>query len=391
MKILTVDDSKTMRMLVRDALEAAGFAPGDIVETADGLEALQKLHDLNFQVDLILADWNMPRLTGIDLLRRMRQVVPLSRIPVIMVTSQAQMGQVREALFLGARDYVVKPFEAETIAKKVKKILGTPKDAKLDDTSVLINAISTAARKDDKPELFSNLPMEVLRRLYGIASAAPFTPGQSLLASGKRVDALFVILEGEVELRDNPEDPKGEVRRTGECLGEISFFTERPFWGVAIAKTAGRLAMVPKLPLTDLLLSYPQLSQNVTRVVASYTSRRHASVAKQLPGGLAGKLEIVQITELIQILHQSHKTGQLKLGSGSSSGEILFREGEILSASLGVLRGEPAFYSLIGWEAGTFSFAPGDVPAEGDIKRPTMLLLLEGMRLKDETRARTAP
>lgn len=389
MKILIVDDSKTMRLLIRDALQGAGYTPEDMVDAADGLEALQKIHDLAFKVDLVFADWNMPRLTGIDLLRRMRQVVALSRIPVIMVTSQAQTSQVREALFLGARDYIVKPFEPETIGKKAKRILGAPKDAKMDDTSVLINAIATAARKEDRPELFSNLPTEVLRGLYTIASAAPFTAGQSLLTSGKRVDALFVILEGEVELRENPEDPEGEVRRTGECLGEIAFFTERPFWGVAIAKTAGRLAMVPKAPLTDLLLSHPGLSQNVTRVVASYTSRHHASVARQLPGGLTGKLETVQITELVQVLHQARKTGQLKLGSGSSTGEIVFREGEILSASLGVLRGEPAFYSLIGWDGGSFTFAPGEVPAEGEIKRPTMLLLLEGMRLKDETRART--
>lgn len=117
-KILVVDDMVTMRKIVKNILKQLGFANVD--EAENGQEALQKLRSGTF--GFVVSDWNMPVMTGIDMLRAIRADEQLKAIPVLMVTAEAQQSNLIEAVQAGVSNYIVKPFTAETMQEKIGKI-----------------------------------------------------------------------------------------------------------------------------------------------------------------------------------------------------------------------------------------------------------------------------
>lgn len=121
MKILVVDDFSTMRRIVRNLLKELGFA--NVHEAEDGVDALKKLRAESF--DFVVSDWNMPNMTGIELLREIRGDAALKHLPVLMVTAEAKKENIIEAAQAGASGYVVKPFTAITLDEKLKKIFLT--------------------------------------------------------------------------------------------------------------------------------------------------------------------------------------------------------------------------------------------------------------------------
>lgn len=121
MKILVVDDFSTMRRIVRNLLKELGFS--NVYEAEDGVDALRKLRAETF--DFVVSDWNMPNMTGIDLLREIRKDGALKHLPVLMVTAEAKKENIIEAAQAGASGYVVKPFTAITLDEKLKKIFLT--------------------------------------------------------------------------------------------------------------------------------------------------------------------------------------------------------------------------------------------------------------------------
>ncbi|MDE2310763.1 MAG: chemotaxis response regulator CheY [Betaproteobacteria bacterium] len=118
MKFLVVDDFSTMRRIVRNLLKELGFA--NVQEAEDGVDALNRLRGEDF--DFVVSDWNMPNMTGIELLRAIRSDARLKHVPVLIVTSEAKRENIIEAAQAGASGYVVKPFTAATLDKKLKKI-----------------------------------------------------------------------------------------------------------------------------------------------------------------------------------------------------------------------------------------------------------------------------
>lgn len=117
-KFLVVDDFSTMRRIVRNLLKELGFT--NVQEAEDGVDALNKLRSEKF--DFVVSDWNMPNMTGIDLLRNIRGDDVLKHLPVLMVTAEAKKENIIEAAQAGASGYVVKPFTAATLDEKLKKI-----------------------------------------------------------------------------------------------------------------------------------------------------------------------------------------------------------------------------------------------------------------------------
>ena len=120
MKVLIVDDFATMRRIVRNILKQIGFK--NIIEADDGKNALKELK--KEKVDLILCDWNMPEMPGIDLLTTIRSDDELKHIPFVMVTAEAQKDNIVKAVKAGVSNYVVKPFTDETISEKLQKVFG---------------------------------------------------------------------------------------------------------------------------------------------------------------------------------------------------------------------------------------------------------------------------
>ncbi|MCC6471166.1 MAG: response regulator [Alphaproteobacteria bacterium] len=120
MPILIVDDYKTMLRIIRNLLKQLGF--DNVDEATDGSAALQKLRQRDFA--LVISDWNMEPMTGIELLREVRADARLKNLPFIMVTAESKTENVISAKAAGVSNYIVKPFNAATLKMKLSAVLG---------------------------------------------------------------------------------------------------------------------------------------------------------------------------------------------------------------------------------------------------------------------------
>ncbi|MDR3535099.1 MAG: chemotaxis response regulator CheY [Acetobacteraceae bacterium] len=120
MNVLIVDDYKTMLRIIRNLLKQIDFE--NVEEASDGGEALAKLQAGNF--DLVISDWNMEPMTGLQLLQHVRADPKLKSTPFIMVTAESKTENVIAAKQAGVSNYIVKPFNAETLRAKIQKVLG---------------------------------------------------------------------------------------------------------------------------------------------------------------------------------------------------------------------------------------------------------------------------
>ena len=117
MKILLVDDSRTIRNIQKNVLQQLGHT--DIVEAEDGVQALVKYEES--APDLILVDWNMPNMDGITFIRKLRETD--KQVPMIMCTTEAEKSRVLEAIKAGVNNYIVKPFTADSLGKKINQTM----------------------------------------------------------------------------------------------------------------------------------------------------------------------------------------------------------------------------------------------------------------------------
>jgi two-component system chemotaxis response regulator CheY len=115
MKALVVDDSRAMRVILKNQLEGAGFK---VVEAGDGKQALDRLKELG-AMDLALVDWNMPVMTGYELICAVRAQKSFDGMSIMMVTTESESSQVQKALAAGANEYVMKPFTPQMLREKL--------------------------------------------------------------------------------------------------------------------------------------------------------------------------------------------------------------------------------------------------------------------------------
>ncbi|PZP39528.1 MAG: response regulator [Pseudomonas fluorescens] len=120
MRILVVDDAQTMRRIVVNLLRQLGFT--NMTEADDGTTAWERLNTEH--IDLIISDWNMPKMTGIDLLKKVRESEKYRVTPFIMVTAEGKRENVIAAVQAGVSNYIVKPFNAATLKEKMTKVIG---------------------------------------------------------------------------------------------------------------------------------------------------------------------------------------------------------------------------------------------------------------------------
>lgn len=119
LKILIVDDFPTMRRIVKTLLKQLGFT--NFTEAEDGAMALSLLQSHN-DFQMVVSDWNMPNMTGLELLKSVRMDPKLKHLPFLMVTAEAEKENIIEAVKAGVSNYVVKPFTAITLKEKLQKI-----------------------------------------------------------------------------------------------------------------------------------------------------------------------------------------------------------------------------------------------------------------------------
>ncbi len=122
--ILIVDDSSPMRAVIKKVIKASGFDIGEFHEAGSGKEALQVLDDQ--WLDVVLSDYNMPEMNGLEMLQKMKQNEMMKDIPVIMVTTEGSSERVDEFMQTGASAYIKKPFTPEQIRTQLQQLLGVP-------------------------------------------------------------------------------------------------------------------------------------------------------------------------------------------------------------------------------------------------------------------------
>ena len=121
MKLLVVDDSSTMRRIIKNTLARLGYK--DILEGADGVEGWNQM-DSNPDIEMLITDWNMPEMNGLELVKKVRADERFVDIPIIMVTTEGGKGEVITALKAGVNNYIVKPFTPQVLKEKLGAVMG---------------------------------------------------------------------------------------------------------------------------------------------------------------------------------------------------------------------------------------------------------------------------
>ncbi len=119
MRALVIDDSRAIRRIIGEMLRDIGF---EVVEASNGLEALQRLEEFG-KPDIALVDWNMPEMNGLEFIKAVRAKSEYGDLPLMMVTTETEMERMAAAFVAGVNEYVMKPFDRETIMEKLQ-ILG---------------------------------------------------------------------------------------------------------------------------------------------------------------------------------------------------------------------------------------------------------------------------
>ena len=121
MKLLVVDDSSTMRRIIKNTLARLGYK--DILEGADGVEGWNQM-DSNPDIAMLITDWNMPEMNGLELVKKVRADARFVDVPIIMVTTEGGKGEVITALKAGVNNYIVKPFTPQVLKEKLGAVMG---------------------------------------------------------------------------------------------------------------------------------------------------------------------------------------------------------------------------------------------------------------------------
>ncbi len=122
MKILVVDDSSTMRRIIKNTLNRLGYK--DLFEAENGAQAWEVLQQ-NDGINVLVTDWNMPEMNGLELVQKVRAEEKYVDMPIIMVTTEGGKGEVITALKAGVNNYIVKPFTPQVLKEKLEAVLGT--------------------------------------------------------------------------------------------------------------------------------------------------------------------------------------------------------------------------------------------------------------------------
>ncbi|RDU62861.1 chemotaxis response regulator CheY [Helicobacter sp. MIT 14-3879] len=121
MKLLVVDDSSTMRRIIKNTLQRLGY--DDILEAEHGLQAWELIDTIE-GIKVLITDWNMPEMNGLDLVKKVRSDSRFTDIPIIMVTTEGGKAEVITALKAGVNNYIVKPFTPQVLKEKLEVVLG---------------------------------------------------------------------------------------------------------------------------------------------------------------------------------------------------------------------------------------------------------------------------
>jgi CRP-like cAMP-binding protein len=377
MRVLIADDSRVMRKIFRGALEAIEFADQDLVEAADGNEAMRVLNESRPQVDLIIADWDLPGLEGPSFHRQVRG--GKKEIPILFCIGRDCRLPAMQGLPGAA--FLDRPFRDETLQDLVRKLMAEVRAHRLKESSDVLRNVAAAAEVD--LPFMLRLPTRLIEQFLGGSTKAKHPAGTALLSPGEVVECLNVLTSGQVELLDG----KGKVVQTcmdGDCFGELSFMLNQPSSVGARAKTAIEVASLSRTSLGDLVRREPSMADYLSTLMARRWKSKGTTRITRAESDLMGSLESMPFADVVQLLHVTQKTGVLGLREGDLSGGVYFQGGEVVHAWVSALKGEEAFYRMSSWKKARFGFSQVPRKEPHTIEQPTMTLLMEAMRRQDE-------
>lgn len=188
-KVLTVDDSRTIRLLVRKHLQPLGL---EILEAADGREGVEVAR--KELPDLIILDVNMPVMDGKQALEQIRKDPTTSRIPVLMLTAESAKALVVELIQIGISDYIVKPFQENVLIKRVEKLLNLNQSKKESASGGGADGLKTVLILDDNESVL----IAARKFLTGVAEVVATTKPEKALQLAGQVSPTLVLLDAEI-------------------------------------------------------------------------------------------------------------------------------------------------------------------------------------------------
>jgi uncharacterized repeat protein (TIGR04076 family) len=252
-------------------------------------------------------------------------------------------------------------------------------------------AVGTKSLKKAGPFL-SRLPKELAAELVLTCSTRRFEDGQIIVMQGVVNESLFLVAEGHVEvvkISDSQEETVLVTLSEGDCFGEMSVLTGELTSAEVRSRGPAAVLHVHKDVLEGLLMKRPLLSREFSKLLADRLKATNLSLENELSRGVIGKLSMISLLDLIQTLAQSRQTGTLVLNRFGDQARLGFRAGQMVTAILGEVRGEDAFYKSACWPDGDFCFEKTEPPSDESqrVVADNMSLMMEAMRRMDEARS----
>ena len=321
--------------------------------------------------------------------------------------------QTRIEVKLEPKPVFVIPAEGEKLApvapqqvplKEETKILGAPVTPVDDSTRNKVVAVSMTRRLERGAEkatsmlrkqgpFLSRLPKELASELVSECTMRNYADGQIILVQGVVGEHLYLVGEGLVEVARQGKNGEETVLVTlgvGECFGEMSILTGDVTTAEVRARGPATILSIHKEKLEPLMLKRPALSREFSKLLAGRLKATNVSLESELARGVLGKLSMIPLLDLVQTLSQGRRTGTLVLNYMGKTGKLGFRNGNMVTATLGDTLGEEAFYNVACWADGDFCFEAQTEPQDNDpgkVGTDLMGLMMEAMRRIDEAKA----
>ncbi len=248
-----------------------------------------------------------------------------------------------------------------------------------------------AAEQLGKLQLFRGIRPDQLLLIVMLMREVRTAAKDVVIAQGAANPAFYIVADGRYDAMhsDRGEERKVATLTPGDCFGEEAMITGQPSPSAIVSRDKGRLLAIPREQFGPLLGRVPALGASIARILASRLARTSAWMAEQA-GGLVGRVEAMPAAEIIQSLNVNRGSGTLAVSHEGKQIEIDFIDGEVQDARIEDLHGEQAFFMVLAWTKGDFTFTPGRPSPKKTVELDTMGLLFRGLRQLERMRTRKA-
>jgi two-component system chemotaxis response regulator CheY len=387
MKVLLADESRAIRNIYRAALRETRYATAEFAEAENGLEALRWIRSVARQDDLVIADWDLPEINGLSLMEQVRELKSVRGLSVLLCVNHAQSALAQQAVRLGARGFIVRPFSDKDLGEKIEALgTGSGSSRSGEGSDVIQDIVSTVRAQESLPFLMS-LPSSVIAELFRRSSRSTHQPGAVLVRVGDRIESLSFVTAGEVEVSSSRDAEGVELRGPGECFAERAFICGEPSKTAARAKTLVELVTVPKEDMVDLARGHAAIRNFLNQLLTRRPCGMLGGAAAAPETELCGTLRSLPFPDLLQFLCTSRKSGVLSLEETGKRGRIYLEGGEVTDVRMDGEVGETAFFKLAGWHDAGFAFAAGGSTGTRTVRQSTMKLLMDAFLMTESPSA----